>query len=179
VVFPYYAKLNKKQKAIYRQSDEIDRVPLPGAESLWPLINELRAALAEGKRKGVESVVGRIADGILQALDVSAIDVKVLAVRPSKNWGELQGLYESEEGERACISVWMKTAKNKNVVAFKTFLRTVLHELCHHLDYEFYRLADSFHTEGFFKRESSLFHQLVTDQDKPAGNCAGEGGGKG
>ena len=36
-----------------------------------------------------------------------------------------------------------------------------------HVDYERLGLADSFHTEGFFKRESSLFKQLV-----PAGETA-------
>ena len=55
----------------------------------------------------------------------------------------------------------MRTAQHKRVVAFRTFLRTLLHELCHHLDYELLKLEDSFHTEGFFKRESSLFKQLV------------------
>jgi uncharacterized damage-inducible protein DinB len=53
------------------------------------------------------------------------------------------------------------------VVAFRTFLRTLLHELCHHLDYQHLRLADSFHTEGFYKRESSLFHQLVDEGREP------------
>jgi hypothetical protein len=62
----------------------------------------------------------------------------------------------------AVIRVWMRTAQHKRVVAFRTFLRTLLHELCHHLDYELLKLEDSFHTEGFFKRESSLFKQLVT-----------------
>jgi len=47
------------------------------------------------------------------------------------------------------------------VVAFRTFLRTLLHEFCHHLDYECYKLHDSFHTEGFYKRESSLLKQLL------------------
>ena len=58
------------------------------------------------------------------------------------------------------ITVWMRTAKNKKIVAYRSFLRTVLHELCHHLDYELLGLKDSLHTEGFFKRESSLFKQL-------------------
>jgi len=31
-----------------------------------------------------------------------------------------------------------------------------MHELCHHLDYESLRLPESFHTEGFYKRESSV-----------------------
>ena len=55
----------------------------------------------------------------------------------------------------------MRTAYHKRVVAFRTFLRTLLHEVCHHLDYELLKLEDSFHTEGFFKRESSLFKQLL------------------
>ena len=55
----------------------------------------------------------------------------------------------------------MLTVHHKRVVAFKTFLRTILHEVGHHLDYTYLKLADSYHTEGFFKRESSLFHQLV------------------
>ena len=55
----------------------------------------------------------------------------------------------------------MRTVAHKRVVAFKTFLRTLLHEICHHLDYTHLRLADSYHTQGFFKRESSLIYQLV------------------
>jgi len=47
------------------------------------------------------------------------------------------------------------------VVKFRTFLRTLLHELGHHLDYEMLGLPDSFHTEGFYKRESSLLRQLL------------------
>ena len=60
----------------------------------------------------------------------------------------------------------MRTARRKQVVAFRTFLRTLLHEFCHHLDYECYKLHDSFHTEGFYKRESSLLKQLLP-LDKP------------
>ena len=76
---------------------------------------------------------------------------------------ELHGLYEpiSDKVKQAEISVWMRTAKRKQVVAFKTYMRTLFHELCHHFDYELYKLEDSFHTEGFFKRESSLYKQLV------------------
>jgi uncharacterized damage-inducible protein DinB len=57
----------------------------------------------------------------------------------------------------------MRTAQQKRVVAFRTFLRTLLHEIGHHVDYTRLRLGDSFHTQGFYQRESSLFHQLVTD----------------
>jgi hypothetical protein len=59
----------------------------------------------------------------------------------------------------------MRTAQRRQVVAFKTFLRTLLHEIVHHLDYELLELEDSLHTEGFYKRESSLFHRLVPDPE--------------
>lgn len=64
----------------------------------------------------------------------------------------------------------MRTARQRRVVAFRTYLRTLLHELCHHLDYQHLRLADSFHTQGFYQRESSLFHQLVPEP--PADSAA-------
>ena len=95
-------------------------------------------------------------------LQVDPARVRVLAKRPSANWGELHGLYEpAETGELGRITVWMRTAQRRQVVAFRTYLRTLLHELCHHLDYELYGLDESFHTEGFFQRESSLVHQLI------------------
>jgi hypothetical protein len=55
----------------------------------------------------------------------------------------------------------MRTAQKKQVVAFKTFLRTLIHEVCHHLDYELFALEETFHTEGFYKRESTLVGALL------------------
>jgi hypothetical protein len=87
--------------------------------------------------------------------------VKIKSRRPSSSAEELQGLYEREEGETSVLTVWMKTAAKGQVVAFKSFIRTVLHEICHHLDYAHFGLADSLHTEGFFKREASIYRQIV------------------
>jgi uncharacterized damage-inducible protein DinB len=89
----------------------------------------------------------------------------VLAARPHARWGELHGLYETAKrpGQPPTITLWMRTARQKRIVAFRTFLRTLLHEMGHHLDYTLLRLGDSLHTQGFYARESHLFHQLVTD----------------
>ena len=163
MVFSYYSKLNAAQKRVYRKSDEIVEIPLPDAESLHPLIAKLEQALADEDRAGIEEAVRKIAAGITERLFIPLTRVRVLAVRPADDWGELHGLYETAEGHTsAMITLWMRTAKHKRVVAFRSFLRTLLHELCHHLDYELFKLADSFHTEGFYKRESSLFHKLTT-----------------
>jgi hypothetical protein len=107
VPYAYYHRLSAGRQRIYRRSDAIESVDLPGLE-------------------------------------------------------ELHGLYEpGPPGQRARISVWMRTAQRRQVVAFRTFLRTFVHEICHHLDYELYELRESFHTQGFFQRESSLYRQLT------------------
>ena len=61
----------------------------------------------------------------------------------------------------------MRTAQKKQVVAFRSFLRTVVHEVCHHLDYELYKLPETFHTEGFYKRESALANALLAQEAGP------------
>ena len=162
MVFAYYSKLSSKQKAIYRKSDEIGKITLGDTSVLSELVVDLEAELETENRAMIESIAREITNTIIKDLNVPSIKVKVLAVRPSNDWGELHGLYEpAEKDKRACISVWMRTARHKKVVAFRTFLRTLLHELCHHLDYELLKLEDSLHTEGFFKRESSLFKQII------------------
>ena len=65
------------------------------------------------------------------------------------------------DGRLPCITVWMRTVQKKQVVAFKTFLRTLIHEVCHHLDYDLFALEETFHTEGFYKRESALVAALL------------------
>ncbi|MDH3418555.1 MAG: hypothetical protein OEQ25_01420 [Gammaproteobacteria bacterium] len=160
--YAYFARLSRANKAIYRQSDAIDRIALKDAASLRPLVRQLEKALALENRASVEAAVRPLCDALIADVGAATLTIKVLATRPSHDWGELHGLYEPAEGRRrARLTVWMRTAQHKKVVAFRTFLRTILHEICHHLDYEVLGLDDSFHTEGFFKRESSLFHQLI------------------
>ena len=95
-----------------------------------------------------------------------AVRVLVFERRPSNNRGELHGLYEPDEvtGGRARISVWMRTARKDQVVKFRTFLRTLIHEVCHHLDYELYKLPETFHTQGFYARESALVRDLLGER---------------
>jgi hypothetical protein len=106
---------------------------------------------------------------MLRQLALPQVRLLVLAARPSKSWGELYGLYDPSRGDVPTITLWMRTAQRKQVVAFRTFLRTFLHEIGHHLDYELLRLAETFHTEGFYKRESSLFKQLMVEEGEAGG----------
>ncbi len=165
MVFSYYKKLSAADRRIYTASDRIERLELPDPVGLRPLMSPLEAALKADARPAVEEFCVRLAEGMVVQLAIRPVNLKVLAVRPSNDYGELHGLYEGVEGRlrTARITLWMRTARKKQPVAFRSFLRTFLHEMCHHFDYEHLKLADSFHTEGFYKRESSLFHQLLPD----------------
>jgi hypothetical protein len=168
MVFDYYHRLSSKRQSIYRQSDAITEIRLPDPLPLRPAAQALQAALKSEDRGGVQRLAQSIADGIVAQTGVPALRIQVLAVRPSDDWGELHGLYLPEEdGSTARIQLWMRTAKHKRVVAYKSFLRTLLHEICHHLDYELYRFPETFHTEGFYSRESSLLHQLAPAPMEP------------
>jgi len=166
--FAYYSRLSSREKAIYRRSDEITALLVGDPEALHPMVDALRHALASDQRRAVEAAASRLVLGIGERLAMPPVTVSVLAVRPSSSWGELHGLYTRTVRGPARIELWMRTARHHRVVAFRTFLRTLLHEVGHHVDYEHLRLGESFHTEGFFRRESSLFKQLVPSAGGPA-----------
>jgi len=156
VPFPYYQRLSARRQKIYRRSDAIGEVEIPEAQGLRPLVEELKTALEAEDRRAVERASQSLALGICERLGVPRIGVKVLAARPSGNWGELHGLYDPEK-----------------VPPLRSFLRTLVHELLHHLDYEYFHLEETFHTEGFFRRESSVARQLLGE---PATAAPPEGG---
>jgi len=163
--FAYFARLSPRQQAIYLRSDAVTTLELPGAPLLRPSVARLAEALESEDRAKTEAAAQGLVAGLAGAFGVPRVRVQVLAARPHAKWGELHGLYEvtGRRSEPPLITLWMRTARQKRVVAFRTFLRTLLHEVGHHLDYTLLRLADSFHTQGFYARESHLFHQLVTD----------------
>jgi hypothetical protein len=161
VPFSYYARLSRAQQAVYRKSDSVTQVRLPRPDELYARVAALAAALESEDRAATQAASERLIRGITDALALPAVRVEVLAARPHARWGEVHGLYTAVRGQRPKIQLWMRTAKQKRVVAFRTYLRTLLHEVGHHIDYAHLGLQDSFHTEGFYKRESSLFYQLV------------------
>ena len=168
--FAYYQRLNAQQKRMYRASDRVERIPLPQTDDLSrlsQLVEALEDALASAERATTERAAQALTDGLTLALKVPPLRIKVLRRRPSWETGELHGLYEPGTDGIPQVSVWMRTAQRAQVVKFKTFLRTLIHEVCHHLDYEHLQLEESFHTEGFYKRESSLVRELMAPRAEP------------
>lgn len=168
MTFEYYKRLSAAQKRTYDLSDEIKAVVLPDPGALRPIVPAIGQALEEESPKAVEMHCRELLHGLTGQLGAPPLRISVLSARPHNDWGELHGLYLPAEGRRrALIQLWMRTAKQGRVVAFRSFLRTLLHELCHHLDYEVFLFPETFHTEGFYKRESSLFHQLMPEKRPP------------
>jgi hypothetical protein len=163
MVFSYYQRLSPPQKLVYLASDQVHAIRVHDGQALQPLAEALREVLPLDDPPRIQPVAAAIAGGLTERLQVAPVDVEVLAVRPRWEQAELHGLYTRREGARPLIQAWMRTAMRRGPVAFRTFLRTLLHELCHHLDLELLLLPLSLHTEGFYRRETSLFHQLVPE----------------
>ncbi|MBA3506706.1 MAG: hypothetical protein H0T80_13130 [Betaproteobacteria bacterium] len=162
--FAYYDRLGSDRQRIYRASDAIEVLKLPVGAIVDTPVSAIRDGLLRADRGLVQRSCQALLDVLVTGYRVPPVRVRVLARRPSSDYGELHGLYEpSEERPPARVTVWMRTVQRQQVVAFRSFLRTLVHEFAHHLDYEHFKLPETFHTEGFYKRESSLANALFAE----------------
>jgi len=160
--FAYYARLSPARQRTYRKSDAILRVAIPDPAALVPLARAIEPALATGEPRAAQAACQPLVDALNRQLGTPPVRARILARRPHDAGGELHGLYEPDNGGTvARASVWMRTAARDDVVKFRTFLRTLVHEMCHHFDYELYKLPETFHTEGFYARESALVREIL------------------
>ncbi|MGH7896272.1 MAG: hypothetical protein ACREQL_16520 [Candidatus Binatia bacterium] len=161
----WYKRLPPPLQRVAAASDRVTSLPLRPGAVLVQAVSELPGILASARAAEVQVQAQRIADGVCTAFRVAKVWIRVAEKRPHDQRGELHGLYTpGVPPARDTITLWMFTAKRAQVVAARTFLRTLLHELCHHLDYTHLRLRDSLHTQGFYRRESSLFLALGADR---------------
>jgi len=163
----FYRRLRAEQKREYDRSDARKSLPLAPDAALGAAANEIVAALDSGSTKRVGAAAQRLCDGICAALaarsraqPAPAPRVKVLRTRPRRGQSEFHGLYTRFVNGDCEIRVWMLTAAHGQIVKPRTFLRTLLHEICHHVDMTLLDLPSSLHTLGFHARESSLLRAL-------------------
>ena len=158
----WWRRLPDGQRREYERSDAIRQVPLRPSAALSAAVVELDAALRGDDLHGTDQASQLLATRICHGLEVPGVRVRVEGVRPHDHRGELHGLYTPGNGTSPDrILVWMRTAKRGDVVRTKTFLRTLLHEVGHHLDFVLFSLPNSFHSRGFYQRESSLLRVVV------------------
>ena len=172
--FAYYDTLSAASKRTYCKSDAVVHVDVPQVAALVPLAKAVQPALESGDCASTQRACQSLVDALNARLATPAVEVRVFERRPHNAEGELQGLYEPDEvtGGIARVSVWMRTARKEQVVRFRTFLRTLVHEICHHLDYELYKLPETLHTQGFYTRESALMRELLGETPASKDNQA-------
>ena len=151
---------NAASRAEFLKSDSLTSLLVPSDARLCECAKSIAVALEEGATAGLHPECARFLTVAADFFGVARPGVRVLAARPLRvregGWAsELFGDYSPETLQ---IRVWMRTAVRKQVTSFGTFLSTLCHEFCHHLDYQRLKFKDSWHTRGFYERTAVLYH---------------------
>ena len=169
---PYFYRLSARAQRTYLKGNSIERFELVASARAFALTDDLMRTLDFGAPSMVERAAQSLLDEVCRLVGVRGVRVEVRGVRPRNARGELHGIFyprgpgrtptaaRAGPGNEPLIALWMRTAQRHDVVKPKTFLRTLMHELGHYLDYSLLSLDDSFHNTGFFKRESFLVRTL-------------------
>jgi hypothetical protein len=149
----------KSNLAGFQESDRITTLDLPRDECLPEIAKSIESAMKAEQIAKVHQFCAEFLRAASHFYGVPECSVRVLAARPLRireEWSkELFGDYAPET---MSIRVWMRTAVRKEITSFGTFLSTLTHEYCHHLDFTKFGFADSWHTRGFFERAAVLYH---------------------
>jgi len=149
----------KENLTRFNESNRISTLSLPPQALLLPLAQAIEAGMKSDKTSEVRIACENFLKSLSQFYKVPDCSIRVLASRPlhiRENWSsELFGDYDPSA---KAIRVWMRTAVKKEVTSVGTFLSTVVHEYCHHLDFQLFHFPDSWHTCGFYERAAVLYH---------------------
>jgi len=144
----------------FRQSEELTSIELPSSPKLADLAHVIESVMKEGSRDEVRVACAEFLNAAAAFYDVKAPEVHALAARPLRvregGWQiELFGDYSLRDAQ---IRIWTRTAVRRQVTSFGTFLSTLCHEFCHHLDCQKFGFVRSPHTRGFYERAGLLYH---------------------
>jgi hypothetical protein len=149
----------RKNRSVFLESDQIKMLDLPLNGDLPGIAKHLEFAMKSDRIADVRSACTEFLATASDFYEVPTCTVGVLAARPlrtrERGTFELFGDYTPES---MLIRVWMRTAVRKEVTSFGTFLSTLCHEFCHHLDFKKFGFVDSWHTRGFYERAGVLYH---------------------
>src|SRR5216684_8642345 len=169
----------KTNRAGFLESDQIRTLELPQDGRLPRIAQSIESAMKCVTSVDVRRTCTEFLAATAEFYGTPICGVRVLAARPLRvreNWAtELFGDYTPET---MLIRVWMRTAVRKEITSFGTFLSTLCHEFCHHLDYQRFRFRGSWHTRGFYERTAALYHHAERCRSDYSGwQCRAVGGG--
>lgn len=143
----------------FGESDRTRTIHLPEDGILREAAKSIETAMQSGTTTNVRSACQEFLEISSHFYRVPHCGIRVLAARPLRvreNWAsELFGDYAPDTMQ---IRVWTRTAVKREITSFGTFLSTLCHEFCHHLDFQEFEFPDSWHTRGFYERAAALYH---------------------
>ena len=136
----------QRNRAGFLESDQIRTLDLPQDGCLLATAESIEQTMKATSASDVRRACAEFLETTSQFYKVPDCGVRVLAARPLRvreSWAtELFGDYNPET---MVIRVWIRTAVRKEVTSYGTFLSTLCHEFCHHLDFQRFGFADSWH----------------------------------
>jgi hypothetical protein len=158
----------KRNLRLFVESDRLHTLPLPSDDRLPKIAARIESAMKAGRTLEVHRACEEFLNAASDFFQVSRCAVRVLAARPlyvrERSTTELFGDYRPDA---AMIRIWSRTAVRKEITSFGTFLSTLCHEFCHHLDFERFGFRNSWHTRGFYERTAVLYHHAKGTPRKP------------
>jgi hypothetical protein len=143
----------------FTDSDRLNAIALPGDGRLVKIAGAIETAMKTEATNDVRQVCDDFLGTAADFYQVPRCSIRVLAARPlrvrERSTTELFGDYHPDIMQ---IRVWMRTAIRKDITSFGTFLSTLCHEFCHHLDFLKFGFGDSWHTRVFYERTGALYH---------------------
>ena len=147
-------------RAEYVSSDRLRVLALPEDDRLRVRASDIHSAMESGHAPAVRKACAEFLFAASDFYGVTRPAVRVLASRPRRvrEGGWATELFGDYHPDKRLIRVWMRTAVRKEVTSFGTFLSTLCHEFCHHLDMTSLGFSDTPHTRGFYARAAVLYH---------------------
>jgi hypothetical protein len=142
----------------FLESDGNKVLSLPEDGRLERAAKAIESSLEAGACAAVRKACTEFLNILASSYRVEAPGISVLAARPlrSREGGWATELFGDYDPKTKVIRAWMRTAVRKQVTSFGTFLSTLCHEFCHHLDYQRFKYGDSWDTRGFYQRTAAL-----------------------
>ncbi len=143
----------------FLKSEKLSQIELPASEQCSALASSIESAMKLGTRTAILQACSDFLAVASNFYEVKTPDVRVLAARPLRirETGSIE-LFGDYTFNTMMIRVWTRTAVRKQITSFGTFLSTLCHEFCHHLDCQRLGFRQSPHTRGFYERTALLYH---------------------
>jgi len=152
----------KDKHEAFHKSDSIKTVDLRCQMELKQILLETQKIYLGANEDTIVEGMQKLANAVCEQLGAQPTEVEIAKEIPYDDYGPLHGYYLPKEPKwPALIVLCLLHINTDDRITFKHLVEVFVHELVHHLDFALYDLGDSFHTDGFDKRQKYLIAEFV------------------